>query len=57
MFLQRKAKTAKLAKHTYFIYRDLNYIVKKCSKHKATLALLELLVDEVIEIKKENDDA
>jgi len=57
MFLRREFKSIELAKHTYFIYKDPNYIVKKCLKRKATLVLLELLVDKVIEIEEENDDA
>jgi hypothetical protein len=57
MFLQRKTKAAKLTKRTCFIYREPDYVVKVCSKRKATLALLELLVDKVIEIKEGNNDA
>ncbi len=56
MFLQRETKTTKPAKHTCFIYREPDYIVKACPKYKAMLVLLELLVDEVIKVEEENNN-
>jgi hypothetical protein len=57
MFLYYKTKATKLAKYTCFIYREPDYIVKVCPKYKAILVLLELLVDKVIKIKEENNNA
>jgi hypothetical protein len=57
MFLQRKTKATKLAKRNCFIYREPDYVVKVCPKRKATLALLELSVNEVIKIEEGNNNA
>ncbi len=56
MFLRRKPKNIKLTKYIYFIYKDTDYLVKVCSKYKAMLLLLELLVDKVIKLKKGNNN-
>jgi hypothetical protein len=57
MFLRHKPKSTKLVKYIYFIYKDIDYIVKVCPKYKATLLLLELFIDKVIKLEEENNNA